>query len=368
MNFRALVLASLVLLAGCGGTVSETKTTVETTQPPTTAQTTATTPDTTSMETTTAETTKATTTPKPENPWNKKNVTVSVRYEANKSRDIAPLVNETVEYWNNHTDEYGAYSEVTFVSTPNDRYSDIVVELVPEIESCGEDDTDTTVGCASVLDTYSTPTVPERVQVVAGYSNESTTRILKHEFGHVMGIEHGEEPMPLMEPMHRHTYLSQPDARDRELPWRQSNLTVYVDGQNWTVGEERHAPEQIERALEYYENGAEGHVPQNVTFERTDNRSAAHIVISWPDSLACTPRGDHDDVCGARWGHDIDTDDEFEYYTALDIRVGRIDDDLLGWYVGYWLAYGFGLEGEDELPPPWVDSDYETASGEWWEE
>lgn len=365
MKTRALLLVVLVLFAGCGGSVQETETTTisTTTQATTTTEQTATTSTTTSTETKTTETT----TPKPANPWNKENVTVTIRYKTNESRDITPLVNETLDYWNNHSDEYGAYSEITFVSTPNQRFSDIVIEVVPEIESCGEEDTDNTVGCAPVLEEYDSPTIPEYVQVTAGYSDESTKQILKHEFGHVMGIEHGEDPMPLMEPMHKHTYLSQPDVSERVLPWKNSTLSVFVDTENVTLQDQDDVNEQIDYSLSYFEGGADGSVPENVSFTRTENRSTADIRISVPDDgFDCGGERMREGSCGTFRAYDTDTDDAFEYYSRWDIRVRNIDEDAVGWHVGYWLANAFGLEG-DELPEPFVDANYRDRRSDWWE-
>lgn len=368
MKTRALLLVLLVLLAGCGGSVEEVDTTTaQTTQTPSPTQVTTSETATEPVETTTESTTETpTTTPRPDNPWNSKNVTVTIQYKVNESRDISPLVNETLQYWNNHSDEYGAYSDVQFVSAPHKFFADIVVVVVPEIESCGEGDTDTTVGCASVLDEYDTPTVPERVRVVAGYSDNSTTQILKHEFGHIMGVEHGEEPMPLMEPIGQHTYLSQPDAADRALPWRDSTLSVYVDTGNVTSHDKDEVNEQINHALSYYEGGADGHVPKNVSFTRTENRSAADIRISIPDdAFECAGERMREGSCGMYRAYDTDTDDAFEYYSRWSIRVRNIDRDAVSWHVGYWLADAFGLS-KDELPEPFVDADHDDRRSDWW--
>lgn len=363
MSLRAITLALLVVLAGCAGVVQE-----ETPTPTTTSavETTTSATEATAATTEVGETTEGTTTEAPpENPWRSETVTVAVRNGVNQSRDVTPLVDETLAYWNEHADEYGDYS-VEFVSTPNARGADVTVELVPRISECGDHDAESTVGCAALLESGTVADRPERVAVVAGYTNDSTREILRHEFGHLLGIEHGEEPMPTMKALSKHTYLSQPDATSRTLPWRSSDLSVYVDGRNWTTLERRHAREQVEHALQYYEDGAEGHVPANVTFELTENESAANVVISWPDSLPCTSRGDHSGSCGNIWGYSTDADEALEYYSTLSIRLGRVDHEAIGWHVGYWLASGFGLT-DDELPPPWVDPDYETSHGEWWE-
>lgn len=365
MKTRALLLALLVLLAGCGGSVQETETTgVSTTaQAPTTTEETTTTAQTTDEPTTVPTTVEDT----PDNPWEKENVTVTIWGSYNQSRDLAPLVNKSLAYWNENASKYGDYN-VTFILKPNTRGADIVVDLVPRIPECGHDGGgDSTVGCASVLKSYSTPDRPEKVRVVGGYSNESTVKILNHEFGHIMGVEHGEEPMPLMEPISQHTYLSQPDLADRALPWQNSTLSVYVDTENVTSHDQDEVDEQIGHALSYYEEGADGNVPENVSFTRTDNWSAADIRISIPDDyIECAGSPLREGSCGKSWVYDTDTDDAYEYFSDYSIYVRGIDEDAVGWHVGYWLSDAFGL-AEDEVPEAFVDADYDDRRSDWWE-
>lgn len=371
---RAVLLALLVVLAGCSGVVQETEpTTTETVTAgsDTVAETTASATEagTTTVTATTAEIPQTTESPRttesaPDNPWSEEEVTVAVVNRANRSRNVTPLVNRTLAYWNEHADEHGDY-DVTFALSENDRSADVVVEYVVSIPECGVSDNETTVGCAPLLTAHSTASGEETVEVVAGYSNDSTVEILKHEFGHLLGIEHGEEPMPTMEALSRHTYLSQSDASERELPWRNATLTVAVDMENMTYRQT--AREQVRHALEYYEDGADGAVPENVSFVTVDDASEADIAVSSPTAVTCGQSRDTEASCGRTWGYDTDTDDALEYYSRAEITVAhQAEVDLVGWYVGYWLGYAFGLD-EDELPEPFVDADYETASGEWWE-
>lgn len=373
LDARVFAVGLLVLLAGCGGAVQEAPSTAttETTTPVETVATTGTAtaapPTTTAGGTpTTAETPTATPEADVENPWGKRNVTVAVRNSVNQSRDIKPLVERTLAYWNGNGSEYAAY-DVTFVPATDDRDADVVVELVARITECDGDDTDTAVGCAPVLDARSTPDDPTRVRVVAGYSNESTVHILKHEFGHVLGIEHGEEPMPTMEPFTSLTYLSQTDLSDRRLPWRNSTLSVHVDVSALPGHDREDAREQVRRALEYYASGAGGAVPDNVSFARTSNRSAADVRIRVPDDpFDCAGERVREGSCGNSWVYYTDTDDAPEYFAAYEIRLRGLDEDAIAWHVGFWLADALGL-GEGELPDPFVDADYDDRRSEWWE-
>lgn len=363
-HVQILAVVVLLILAGCGGSVQDTTSTSSATTTATTTESTTTTATTTTTTEETTSTPTTTTERPPNNPWASETVRVGVHNIANRSRDITPLVNETIAYWNNHS-EYADYN-VTFVSAPYQRDVDVIVEFVYQIPECGRnDDEHTTVGCASLLEQYHTANQPEYVQVVAGYTNESTKTILRHEFGHLLGIEHGEEPMPTMKALSKHTYLSQPNATARALPWQNETLSVYIDMENQSYRQT--AREQVEYALSYYEAGADGHVPSNVSFVVTENASAADIVVSSPTAVTCGGGRDPEASCGWVWGYDTDTDDALEYYSLAKIRVGhQIDAKAVGWHVGYWLADAFGLSA-DELPPPFVDADYEDRRSEWWE-
>ncbi|WP_128478363.1 zinc metalloprotease [Halorussus pelagicus] len=376
-TMRTLAVVALVVLAGCSGPLQESATT---TAVPDTA--TATTPPVTTSTfdtgtTVRATTTTPTTTPTPtastttieqrpaDNPWGRQKVTVAVRNTADQSRDIAPLVEQTLAYWNGEGSEYAGY-EVTFVRATNPRDADIVVESVDEVTECDGEDTDSAVGCAPLLDARSTPETPARVEVVAGYSNESTRTILRHEFGHVLGIEHGEEPMPTMQAISSFTYLSQPDLADRAVPWKNDTLAVHIDLSGLPGHDRDAAREQVRHALDYYESGADGAVPSNVSFERTSNRSAVDVRIDFPDDpFDCGSERVREGSCGSAWTYDTDTDDAPEYFAQYDIRVRGLETEAVGWHVGYWLANALGL-GEDELPAPFVDAGRDDRRGEWW--
>jgi hypothetical protein len=369
VDVRAVAVVALVVLAGCSGTFQESATTRATQNTTTPDTTTSLVEPETSDGTTATRTARSPTTTEEravENPWGKQRVTVAVRNTANQSRNFAPLVGQTLAYWIGDGGEYAAYN-VTFVRATNVHDADIVVELVEQIPECDGEDTESTVGCAPLLDSRYAPEDPASVEVVAGYSNESTRTILRHEFGHVLGIEHGAEPMPTMRAISSLTYLSQPDLADRAVPWRNSTLAVHVDVSSLPGHDREEAREQVQHALDYYESGADGAVPSNVSFVRASNGSAADVRISIPDdAFDCGGERLREGSCGDFRVYDTDTDDAPEYFAEYDVRVRGLETDAIGWHVGYWLSSAMGL-GEDELPSPFVDADYDDRRDEWWE-
>ncbi|WP_435175722.1 matrixin family metalloprotease [Halorussus sp. AFM4] len=383
-NSGAVLAAVLVALAGCSGMVQERPetTTAEptTTSPPApTASTPAAEIRTTSGAETTARTTTGAaptgataapppsttvTTPTADNPWGKATVTVTVDNEANASRNVTPLVRRTLAYWNRNASRYGDYA-VRFMLTKSTN-ADIRLEYVDQIAECGHERDDRTVGCAPVLESGTTAGASETVRIVAGYSNESTLQILRHEFGHVLGIEHGEEPMPTMRALGRYRHLARPNTTERPVPWSDPTLSVHVDASNVSSASRDDVKSQIGHALTYFETGADGRVPDNVTFVRTDNRSAADVRIAFPDdAFDCYGEEMDEGSCGTSWGYDTDVDAAFEYYSEWTVRVRGVDDEAVGWHVGYWLARALGLT-DDELPSPFRDATYSERRSDWW--
>lgn len=366
LRLRVATVVFLVLLAGCSGAIQDTTPTSTRSTTTSSVETTTTTSAASTTIETTAETTTTVRQAEIENPWSKQNVTVAVSNTVNQSRNVAPLVDETLAYWNDYASEYGDYN-VTFVSTTNTYNADIVVKFVTRITECDGEATNSTVGCAPNLDPWDTPDDPAHVRIVAGYSNKSTLQILKHEFGHVLGIDHGEEPMPTMQAIGQFRHLSQPDVTDRPVPWQNSTLSIYTNVETLPDHDRDDAREQIQHVLDYYDAGADGAVPQNVSFVRTTNRSAADVQIRFPDdAFDCAGERMREGSCGSSWAYNTDTDDAPEYFSSYSIRVRGLDMDAVGWHVGYWLASAMGLN-EDEFPAPFVDAGHHDRRSEWWE-
>ncbi|WP_192498509.1 matrixin family metalloprotease [Halorussus halophilus] len=288
-------------------------------------------------------------------------MTVGIDQNANLSRDIRPLVNETLRYWNENATRYGDY-DVQFVSTPSSD-ADLVVNFTANVTKCGIERDNRTLGCAPILEPNS-KVDQETVEIEAGYTNKTTLKILKHEFGHVMGLEHGAEPMPLMAAVDNETERW-PDRNlaDRAWPRQSSNLSVYYSLENVSEPDREEYREQIQHALDYYANGADGYVPANVSFTRTTNQSGADVVVEFPESTECGGERVEEGSCASQWVINTDQDEAAEYLGTTEIAIMGMDADAVGWHVGVWLADSFGLE---ERPPPFVDADYDERRDEWW--
>ena len=190
---------------------------------------------------------------------------------------------------------------------------------------------------------------------------------MKHEFGHVLGIQHGEPPRPLMEEEGDAALLSQTDARNRSVPWKNSTLTVFVDTSNLNSFESATFRDDLPHVLEYFSTGADGSVPENVSVVEVKDRERADVVVTFPDEVECAGETQKAVSCGSYRGKNTDSDSALEYYTGAKIEIASIHTHTMVWHMGRWLATFVGLEGS-ELPSVFIDANYDERSSDWWED
>lgn len=294
----------------------------------------------------------------PDNHFREAELTVAVVNDAIPDREYRPLVREALEYWETESERYAGFPIRYRLVESED--ADVVVRFVPAIEECGSENH--AAGCAPVLTDARQVHRPVNVRVRGNFSDASTVEVLKHELGHTLGLRHGYAPEAVMQASSNLTSLPQPDARDRTMPWGKPGLFVYVD---YGAVPEHELPEtrrQVNAAFGYFDAGANGTVPENVTFYRAETPERADIVIRLAENAPCTQGSGS---CGNLQGTDPDGDGEIERYTSLTITLSDIDTGASGWHVGYWLARGFGLSGE-ELPEPLRSDDPSVRRSAWW--
>ncbi|WP_435196169.1 matrixin family metalloprotease [Natronomonas sp. EA1] len=294
----------------------------------------------------------------PENHFRERELTVAVRNDAIPERDYRPLVREALDYWEAESERYAGFPIAYRIAEDED--PDVVVRFVPTIEECGSEDH--AAGCAPILTEPGQVNRPVTVRVRGNFSDASTVEVLKHELGHTLGIRHGEPPEAVMQASSNLTSLPQPDARNRTMPWGKPGLFVHVDYGAVPARDRPETREQVNAALGYFGDGANGTVPENVTFYRAETAEEADIVVRFAENAPCTQGSGS---CGNLRGTDPDGDGQIERYTALTITLSGIDTEATAWHVGYWLGRGFGLSGE-ELPPPLASDDPDVRRSEWW--
>lgn len=134
-------------------------------------------------------------------PWpTEEPITVNLSVEVEGDRDWARLVREGVDYWQANQERYGNYTQ-GFEFRPNASEAAVTVSIVEEISRCGvENHTVDALGCADRYNRSLLARDTVSVRIEAGWDDRTTVRTVEHEFGHVYGRDHGQEPMPLMEP------------------------------------------------------------------------------------------------------------------------------------------------------------------------
>ena len=134
-------------------------------------------------------------------PWpTAETVTVNLSVEVEDDRDWVPLVREGIDYWQANQDRYGNYTQ-DFEFRPNASEAAVTVAIVEDINQCGvEDGVTEALGCADRYNRSLLARDTVDVRIEAGWDDRTTIRTVEHEFGHVYGRAHGQEPMPLMEP------------------------------------------------------------------------------------------------------------------------------------------------------------------------
>lgn len=149
-------------------------------------------------------------------PWVRQDtVVVGVATPGNESRAFAPLVNESLAYWQSGPGARFANYSTTFVVRPNAANPDVRVRLVSSIVECGTELDSFTVGCADLLSKQDVADGDEQIRIEAGYTNASTRRVLRHEWGHLLGRYHGQQPRGVMNATIETTRLPTPNASER---------------------------------------------------------------------------------------------------------------------------------------------------------
>lgn len=300
-------------------------------------------------------------TPSESNPWGKGTIIVGVQNNVAPSRNFTEVVAAAIEYWEQH-EEYGAYS-VDFVLRPNTEQPDLIIRYNETIPcSYGAS------GCAPLLNSSVVAYPPETVHI--RYNESDNYRTVRytviHEFGHVLGITHCEEPHWMMSYWTgghgcENPTFDGPSVENQDLAWRDSNLTLYIDYSAVSEANRDETQEQVNHALAYFEEGRAEEFPGQVSFTRVDDPWKADIVITFASNRC---EGDHV-VCGSGGAaRDFDNDGEFEYYTRgrFTVETGS-DVDARGWYIGWGIAHQLA---PGHIPPVFQDASYEERRSDWW--
>lgn len=180
-------------------------------------------------------------------------------------------------YWRTNASRYaGRDVDVVVVRGDRRQRADAVVHAGTQVPDCGG--ADEAAGCAPVVTgAGDVPPRPVAVWVRADLDRASTRRVLTHELGHLLGIDHGSDP----EVMRRAVPLSvrpRPDATAAATPWTDPDrvLSVHVDATD--AADPAAVRTQVRLALSYLEDDPPG-VASDWRFRLVEDPTGADVRV-----------------------------------------------------------------------------------------
>ena len=271
----------------------------------------------------------------PQNPWQTDEITVNV-VDKPDDRDYAPLITESIEYWNANMSMLNWEGE--FVYDPTAENPDVPVRIVEDIEQCGLEYDENTVGCAPIYTTTgeALDRGNEPVRIMTSLNDSSTINVGIHEFGHALGLTHNDTAdWALMNESIGTATVAQPNATERENPFEQETIRVYYNDTN-TDRLNEYIRGEFDSVWDYHNAGESNIVPSTVTFQQTTDESQADIEIKIVSDL-------DDGVSTVRWyGYDPHADGALETYDTATVQIDEeVNQDNMAWHVGSWTTYLF---------------------------
>ncbi len=131
-----------------------------------------------------------------DNPHQQTTLTVGVNYTDDGIVDQSDQIKAAFDYWEANSMEYSGYP-IVYEFEPDETDPDVILEFTNNISVCGSTWNPRTIGCAPVV--TSPYFGPLEVSIKSSYDPAATEWILKHELGHTLGLEHGDDPEDIME-------------------------------------------------------------------------------------------------------------------------------------------------------------------------
>lgn len=270
------------------------------------------------------------------------------------------LTARAARYWNGDGQQYVGFNVTLVVQgDTSQRDPDVIVTYAESVTDCGDDEF--SAGCSPRPNASTGLERPADIEVKRGLSNESTLLVAKHEFGHLLGLRHDDEPQTVMYHERDLSTRDRPNASERTLPWDDDTLTVAVGNGSLSAEDRAAYRDEVQYALSYFSEGADGTAPSNLSVRFVTDPAAADVVVTPVTDSRCR---DTPGSCSVVQGVDPDDDGALETYRRVEIETQDVDTDAVSWHVARQLAQVVGIGG-NELPGPLTTRDPEQRRGQW---
>lgn len=226
-------------------------------------------------------------------------------------KNITPVARRTVEYWEANDGRYDAAFEAEYVFKPNASSPDILIQFTSST-SC-----DGYAGCAPI--TGSEGAIRDMGTAVIQIDRDEVPNermgymILRHEFGHVISVNHCEEPRRLMGCPYPNQGEEEGVWHDKKYPFLDSSLTVYVASPSSDM------ESAGQQAVDNLNAGKVEGVPDDLQLTRVEDPWKADVVVTISECGDCNYAYDYQLGGGQPYGND----DNLEYlgYAEISIRA-----------------------------------------------
>lgn len=251
-------------------------------------------------------------------------VTLEVAVESEDGlRDVNATIEDAMAYWEANALRYAGYP-VEYERVNGD--ADVALTLVTNVSTCGVE-SGRFLGCATLVQQQAPTVVNASVEVTQ--TNQGVYETAVHEFGHTLGLEHGDEPERLMQAVSN--------------KWGREELGVLVRGDTDAVDQQ-----DLLAGLTYI---SEQTSATNASYIQVHAREQAEIVVNIGGE--CT---EEFVSCG-------DTTSEFSDQSIINV-TGDLDREAVPWHVAYITAQ-FAGEVPRILQPE--NAGHDDRRSEWWD-